>query len=114
MRLVLLFYISVAAWPMHPQPAAAKPARQEQHSYRPERGFVPDEATAVAIAEAVWLPIYGKETLDKERPFKAILNGDVWTVTGTAKLVNKQEKGGTAVAEIYRIDGRIIRVSHGM
>lgn len=84
-----------------------------QYSYKPERGFVPDEATAVAIAEAVWLPIYGKETLVKERPFRAVLKGDIWTVTGTPHWHNKQDKGG-AIAEISRIDARIIRVSHGM
>jgi hypothetical protein len=112
MRTVLVFLICVATCQTHAQGTSAE--TREQHSYQPERGFVPDQATAVAIAEAVWLPIYGKETLNKERPFKAILNGDVWTVKGTVHWANKNDKGGIAVAEISRIDGRIIRVSHGM
>jgi len=107
----LVFLVTVETFPQDVQ-SVAKP--QEQHSYKPEKGFVPDQATAAAIAEAVWLPIYGKQTLDKERPFRATLKGDVWTVTGTVHWKNKQDKGGVAIAEISRIDGRIIRVSHGM
>ncbi len=114
MRTLLLLLACIATCQMDFQAVPATPETREQHSYKPERGFVPDQATAIAIAEAVWLPIYGKGTLDKERPFKAILKGDVWTVTGTFHWVDKNEKGGTAVAEISRIDGRIIRVSHGM
>jgi|SRR5215813_2945085 len=85
-----------------------------QHSYRPEKGYVPDAATAIAIAEAVWLPIYGKKTLDRERPFQAVLKDDVWTVTGTLHSSHKDARGGVAVAEISRIDARVLRVSHGM
>jgi hypothetical protein len=91
-----------------------KPGMPGRHSYRPERGYVPDETTAIAIAEAVWLPIYGKETLDKERPFQAVLRNDVWTITGTFHAPTKDARGGVLVAEISRADGRIIRVSHGM
>lgn len=93
------------------QEASAMPG---QHSYRPEQGYVPDARTAIAIAEAVWLPIYGKKTLDNERPFQAVLKGDVWTVTGTFHSHENDTRGGVAVAEISRIDARVIRVSHGM
>jgi len=113
-RTLLIFFVLVATGQMQPQDVQTKASAQEQHSYRPEQGFVPNEATAVAIAEAVWLPIYGKQTLDKERPFRAVMKNDVWTVTGTVDWVNKQDKGGVAIAEISRVDGRIIRVSHGM
>lgn len=30
--------------------------------YQPVDGFVPDQATAIAIAVAVWAPVYGKKT----------------------------------------------------
>ena len=39
----------------------------------PSGGFVPDAATAKKIAEAVWLPIYGKKVLS-EKPYQATLN----------------------------------------
>src|SRR2546423_10224131 len=31
-----------------------------------ENGYVPDEQTAIAIAVAVWSPIYGKEKIEGE------------------------------------------------
>jgi hypothetical protein len=33
---------------------------------------IPDEKTAVAVAEAVLIPIYGEERVRKERPFKGL------------------------------------------
>lgn len=83
----------------------------ELHSFMPDSGYVPDEETAIRIAEAVFYPIYGEEKIKEQRPFKATLNNDVWTVEGT--LPKKYIRGGTAIAEISKKDGRIIRVSHG-
>src|SRR5712671_5102270 len=79
------------------------------HSFKPKAGFVPDQITALKIAEAVWLPIYGAEIYNK-RPFTAKLKGDVWIVEGT---LPKDMVGGVPLAEISRVDGRVIRVSHG-
>jgi hypothetical protein len=89
----------------------AAASRQERHSYIPPEGFVPDSSTAVRIAEAVWIPIYGQAQVRRERPFRAILRGGVWTVTGT--LHPPRSVGGVALAEIAKRDGRILRVSHG-
>jgi hypothetical protein len=80
------------------------------HSYMPAVGFVPDSATAVAIAVAIWTPIYGAREISAERPYVAHLRGDVWTVTGT---LPRKVPGGVAVAEISKRDARILRVSHG-
>jgi hypothetical protein len=40
----------------------------QKHSYVPPKGFVPDEKTAIRIAEAVWSPIYGEEEIRREKP----------------------------------------------
>jgi hypothetical protein len=32
----------------------------KQHNYRPAAGYVSNEETAIKIAVAVWIPIYGK------------------------------------------------------
>ncbi len=56
-----------------------------KHHYVPKDGFVPDEETAIKIAEAVWHPIYGTN-LNDEHPFRAQLN---------------------------KVDGKILRISHG-
>ena len=79
-------------------------------SYIPPDGFVPDSVTAVRIAEAVWIPIYGAKMIRNERPFHATLTGGVWTVTG---WLPPNMVGGVAMAEIAQRDGRIIRVTHG-
>jgi|SRR5947209_3259398 len=82
-----------------------------EQSYVPPKGFVPDEQTAVRIAEAVLGPIYGEEQIARERPFTAVLKGEIWTVEG--HLPASQNKGGVALAEISKLDGRILRVTHG-
>ena len=70
--------------------------------------FVPDEATAIRIAEAVWLPIYGKGIYE-QRPFRAQLVGNVWIVTGSLPPMTC---GGVPIARISRDDGRILQVIH--
>src|SRR5271157_6251259 len=68
-------------------------ATVQAQSYAPKDGFVPDSTTAVKIAEAVLIPVYGKEKIESERPFKATLEHGVWTVNGT--LHCSDGKGGT-------------------
>ena len=84
-------------------------AEEERHNFHPPAGYVPDEATAVRIAEAVWLPIYGESVL-KEKPFHAKLANGIWIVGGT---LPEGYIGGTAEAEISKKDGCILRISHG-
>jgi NTF2 fold immunity protein len=88
----------------------SNPAKQLTHV--PE-GFVPNEKTAVRIAEAVLIPIYGEEKINSEKPFSAKLNeqGDVWTVNG--HLPGQYNRGGVATVEIEKNDGRILQVWHG-
>ena len=49
----------------------------------PKDGFIPDEATAVKVGEAVALAQYGEKKIAGERPFRGMLKGDTWTVKGT-------------------------------
>jgi hypothetical protein len=86
--------------------AAAEP----RHTYMLQAGYVPDAATAIKIAVAVWEPIYGAEHIAAEKPYHATLHDGVWTVTGS---LPNQMLGGVAIAKIAKQDGRIIRVSHG-
>ncbi len=75
-----------------------------------ETNYVPDQKTAVSIAEAIWLPIYGEKVLEKQ-PFKATLSkdGKIWTVTGS---IPPGTLGGFPIIEIRKSDCKIIRVSH--
>jgi hypothetical protein len=85
------------------------------HSYTPPDGFVPDSATAVAIAVAVWTPIYGASRIASERPYSATLEDGIWTVLGSLPEAppGYATVGGVALAEISKADGRILRISHG-
>jgi hypothetical protein len=85
-----------------------------------ERKYVPNAETAVAIAEAVLIPVYGKKTIESERPFKAILQNGVWSVDGTLYCQDGKPQsakvptcvGGAAEVKIAESDGRIISMIH--
>jgi len=90
--------------------AACATQESPRHNYKPSQGYVPDQATAIRIALAVWEPIYGRAEIAGEAPYKAELIGGVWVVEGNLPA---GMLGGVALAEIAKDDGKIIRVSHG-
>lgn len=94
-------------------PAAEGEARMENgvHSFVPAEGFVPTAEVAIGIGEAVLAPVYGAEVIRSQRPFRAELKGDIWTVEGT---LPEGYAGGVAIVEISRSDGTILRMSHGL
>jgi hypothetical protein len=79
-----------------------------------------DEATAVRIAEKALAKIYGKDKIDSEKPFKAILSDGVWHVGGTlhCKDMNGNDTtvcvGGVAMADVRESDGKVLRTGHTM
>ncbi len=79
--------------------------------YVPDDGFIPNEATAIKIAEAVWLPIYGDSIYGKQ-PFVAEYNKkeNCWIVVGT---LPPNTLGGVPEIKISKSDGKIIYVYHG-
>ena len=81
-----------------------------RQGFRPDAGFVPDEATAIRIAEAVLIPIYGEKKVVSERPFSAKLKGHVWHVEG---YLPPGAFGGVAEVSLDKRDGRILSVIHG-
>lgn len=91
--------------------AATMSAASNEHTFMPANGYVPDERVALAIAEAVLIPIYGAEQIRSQRPFRAVLKDGVWTVTGS---LPRGAVGGTALIEISKKDGCIRRVIHGL
>jgi hypothetical protein len=86
----------------------------------PKRDYVPNSETAAAVGEAVLIPVYGKNLVESERPYKATLKGDVWTVTGTLYCANGKPQsdtlpscdGGVAVVRISKQDAHIIGMTH--
>ncbi|HMK23755.1 MAG TPA: NTF2 fold immunity protein [Terriglobales bacterium] len=99
--------------------SAAGQNGQPAGSYVPTGGYVPSEAVAEKIAEAVLFPVYGEKQIASERPFHAILQGDVWTVRGTlycpdgkGGTTTNNCVGGTAVVKLSKIDARILFMMH--
>jgi len=86
-----------------------------------KRDYAPDSETAIAIAEAVLIPVYGKKKVESERPFTAHIKDDVWTVAGTLYCADGRAhsdkaptcRGGVAIVEISKIDAHIISMTHG-
>jgi hypothetical protein len=79
---------------------------------------VPDSVTAVDIAEAALIPVYGRKHIESERPFTATVSNGVWTVHGTLRCSDGKGGttticvGGAAAVEISQKDGRILRMWH--
>jgi hypothetical protein len=77
--------------------------------FLPKDGMVPDAQTAITIAVAVWMPLYGEKEIASEKPYQAVLTDGRWTVTGS---LPKDRVGGVATAVIAKRDGRIITIYH--
>jgi hypothetical protein len=83
-------------------------------NYLPPSGYVPDATTAIKVAEAVLLPVYGEKVIDSERPFTASLGrSGIWTVSGTLHCATGDTcDGGVAIVTIAKKDGRILSMIH--
>lgn len=79
-------------------------------SLRPKSGFIPNEVTAIKVAEAVAIAQLGEAQIATERPFKADLRGDAWTVVGT--LHPEGVPGGTAVIRLSKSTGAVLFAIH--
>jgi hypothetical protein len=75
----------------------------------PPQGIIPNEATAVKVAEAVFPPIFGSEEVTKYVPYHAQFKDGIWTVYGTLK---PGSRGGTPQMTIQKKDGKVIEVWH--
>ena len=104
--ILLVMFGMTVAYPQEPQEPKETP-------FKPKGGFVPNAETAVKIGEAVLIPVYGEATINRERPFKATRQGDVWRVTGTLNCAPECD-GGTAVVRISKTSGEILFMGHYM
>lgn len=81
----------------------------------PKGGFVPNAEVAVTFAEAVLAPVYGKQTVASERPFKATLRRNVWIVQGKVPCVGTRDAvcpGGAGEVWISKRTGQILYMTH--
>lgn len=75
----------------------------------PMQALVPDELTAISVAEAVGGAIFGKKKMRSQRPFIAFEVGGYWLVSGT---LPKGWLGGSVFVKLRRSDGAIVQVGH--
>ena len=88
---------------------------QEPRGFVPKSGFVPDAATALKIAEAVLIPVYGEAVVHSERPFKAVLKGGAWIITGSVPCDGPPGAvcpGGAAEVRISKKTAQILFMTH--
>jgi hypothetical protein len=91
----------------------ASSALAQTPGYIPPAGFVPNAETAISIARAVLIPIYGAKAIQAEEPLTAERHGDVWVVEGTLPCPKGGScVGGTAELQLSAKDGRILHVIH--
>lgn len=94
--------------------AAAQSYKQSDtdNTPTPAQGYVPDAKVAEQVAYAVLVPVYGREVIDSQRPFKTTLvrRNTRWRVEGT--LPESAVMGGTFVVEIAKRDARVLRMVH--
>ncbi len=84
---------------------------------------IPNKETAIKIAEAIWLPMYG-DKIYENKPFKAVVENDsVWHVLGTlpkpsVKLNDKGDsiivfyQGGVPHIRLSRYTAEVLDVYH--
>jgi hypothetical protein len=102
----------------------AQTQRTKERPPQPQN-IVPDEKTAIAVAEAVFTPIYGEEQVRNERPFHASLKNGIWTVRGTFNHTGIQVSvgsappkevpiavGGVATIQIFKSSGCVQSIVH--
>lgn len=83
--------------------------------------LVPDEITAIKIAEAVLFSWYGEKKIKQERPYVIKLVGNTWVITGTLNksvfekfiLFRMPKFGGVFEIKISGKDGQVINITHG-
>ncbi len=73
-------------------------------------GLVPNEQTAIRVAEAILFPIYGEKIIRAEQPYRTKLQNGKWTVEGS---LPRGFAGGTFHIVILQRDGRVVEISHG-
>jgi hypothetical protein len=84
---------------------------KQGRSFVPPGGYVPDKKTALRVAEAILVAVYGEEQISKEQPLRtALVEKDIWLIWGT---LPRKYLGGTAVIKICKRTGKVLFLSHG-
>lgn len=75
-----------------------------------EKLVIKDSVTAIKIAEPFLFDIYGKEKIEKQRPYEIYLLENYWVISGT---LPENYVGGTFLIIIDARNSKIIKITHG-
>jgi hypothetical protein len=116
MREIAIMAVAVITVVMAVQPASAKADERcagPLEKYNPPSGMVANQSVAVAIARTYLSALYGADHIKRELPLIAELRRDVWHVEGSFKNRGAPRmKGGVAIIEICKSNGRVLSVIH--
>ena len=112
-----IFFVAILATATAPQIPKQSPENSESgkwyatkwgQSYRPTNGYLPDEKTAIQVAKAILISVYGEVTVKNEEPFTASLEGNIWTVKGAVRPY----PSGNAEVKLSKTDGAVLFLTH--
>lgn len=106
--LLSLFYLPACAAQTNTTPPTSR-TQAEAEWYMPEEGVLPDSATAARVAHVILERVYGADVIARQLPLVAVLENDIWEVTGT---LPPNHVGGTAIIRMHRRDGRVLGMIH--
>ena len=72
--------------------------------------IVKESNTAIKISEAILFDIYGKENIERQKPYEKYLIKNYWVISGT---LPKGCKGGTFLIIIDGKNAQILKITHG-
>ena len=86
---------------------------EAQENVVPSKGYVPNANTALAIARAVLVPIYGQKRVAAEEPLTASRDGDTWVIMGDPHCEPETvcDWAGTIYVKLAAADGQIMFVT---
>jgi hypothetical protein len=117
--LLLAVVLSAQTQPLSPEARAIYEQSAKQHvqeairkaapNVLTARDAVPTEDAAAQIHAAVAGAVFGKEHIERQRPYIPIRDGEFWVVYGS---LPGGSLGGTAVTVIRASNGEVLRLVH--
>lgn len=72
--------------------------------------IIKDNLTATNVAESILFEIYGKNNIERQKPYEIYLIEKYWVISGT---LPKGYKGGTFLIIIDATNSKILKITHG-
>lgn len=72
--------------------------------------IIKDTISAVKIAETILFDIYGKQNIEKQKPYEIYFLDQYWIISGT---LPENYKGGTFLIIIDSRNSKILKITYG-